>query len=528
MHFPDKGMLSQKPKGEKSKTTTSRSHLNALQEAAARVRVRDNDFGSEAPGFGAGTRCRKCGGPVERQLRPVRQLRPHMVARRPSGARRRLPDAAGPAATRSAGRGDELQGGAESSGVVWREITAASTLLAPLRRAGRSHVQAGAFVRSCGAWNPGVGVGVHCSQTSCSSGLRRAGMAVPDAHIVLPSFPSFRRATHAEACCRWVSSALTSMESVEAEARDVEGDIVVRSGVSMYPPSFSSHSSTSNGVCITSTVAVTSTIPAGATITTSSAPSSPLNSHTGAGGVVGGAITGGVALLLLAGLGVWFLRKRARENRLKDEFDGNFDPRRTMAPTLPRLADGEEGDDGVSGRLAGSSVGGGVLTPFMAGAGVGAAHQHQQHGQPPYGEQQYCDPQGSQDYVGGGGYETGSEGGLGSPPVGHENYPGPAMSVGGSSSGGGYPNPVGAKQREAMGMGLGVANPGPNPHPEMSMAGVGGSGGGTPPLPNPHSPGEGPSGVVVHQDGGRVDEMREIPPTYDSNPAVSIGPPLNY
>ncbi|KAJ7435941.1 hypothetical protein FB451DRAFT_1417763 [Mycena latifolia] len=307
----------------------------------------------------------------------------------------------------------------------------------------------------------------------------------------------------------------------------------------LYPPSFSSHSSTSNGVCITSTVAVTSTIPAGATITTSSAPSSPLNSHTGAGGVVGGAITGGVALLLLAGLGVWFLRKRARENRLKDEFDGNFDPRRTMAPTLPRLADGEEGDDGVSGRLAGSSVGGGVLTPFMAGAGVGAAHQHQQHGQPPYGEQQYCDPQGSQYYVGGGGYETGSEGGvwspttatshypassassyparLGSPPVGHANYPGPAMSVGGSSSGGGYPNPVGAKQREAMGMGLG-----------MSMAGVGGSGGGTPPLPNPHSPGEGPSGVVVHQDGGRVDEMREIPPTYDSNPAVSIGPPLNY
>ncbi|KAJ7689841.1 hypothetical protein B0H17DRAFT_1065967 [Mycena rosella] len=84
---------------------------------------------------------------------------------------------------------------------------------------------------------------------------------------------------------------------------------------------------------------------------------------------------------------------------------------------------------------------------------------------------------------------------------------------------------MGAKQREALG--LGVANPSPHP----SQAGGSGAGAMHMPmpapgplgaLPNPHSPPESGSGVVVHQDGGRApdqgngDEMREIPPTYDS------------
>jgi hypothetical protein len=41
-------------------------------------------------------------------------------------------------------------------------------------------------------------------------------------------------------------------------------------------------------------------------------------------------------------------------------------------------------DDGVGGRLAASTVGGGILTPFMAGVGAGSGQQHydQGHGHP--------------------------------------------------------------------------------------------------------------------------------------------------
>ncbi|KAJ7689833.1 hypothetical protein B0H17DRAFT_1180101 [Mycena rosella] len=214
-------------------------------------------------------------------------------------------------------------------------------------------------------------------------------------------------------------------------------------------------------------------------------------------------------IFTLRGLGASFLLRRAREQRLKDEFDGNFDPERTTAGAGGR----GEGDDGVGGRLAGSSIGGGVLTPFMAGVGAGH-HQGQQQGQ----QQQHYDPRAAQ-Y---GGYETGSGAGLmgstasgptssshypasmsASSPV-SQHYPGAAggyaaSSAGGSSSGGGSPNPMGAKQREALG--LGVANP--SPHPNQA----GGSGAMHMPmpapapigaLPNPHSPPD----VVVHQDGG--------------------------
>ncbi|KAJ7500447.1 hypothetical protein B0H11DRAFT_1995405, partial [Mycena galericulata] len=179
-----------------------------------------------------------------------------------------------------------------------------------------------------------------------------------------------------------------------------------------------------------------------------------------------------------------------------------------------------EEDDGVGGRLAGSSIGGGVVTPFMAGVGAGAgAGYAQQHYGDPHAQQQY--------YAGGsgGGYETASDGtgalspsmssyygasSAGAHPAGMGM--GPPMSAATTSSGG-YPNPMSAKEREARGGGLGVTNP---------------SSGSIPRMPNPHSPGEdigsgsgSGSGVVVHQDGGRVPDegaegMREIPPTYDS------------
>ncbi|KAJ7235826.1 hypothetical protein C8J57DRAFT_1248201 [Mycena rebaudengoi] len=52
-----------------------------------------------------------------------------------------------------------------------------------------------------------------------------------------------------------------------------------------------------------------------------------------------------------------------------------------------RSANGaEDEDDRVGGRLAGTSMGGGVVTPFMAGVGAAGAYPHQQH----YGEQPYA------------------------------------------------------------------------------------------------------------------------------------------
>ncbi|KAJ7226319.1 hypothetical protein C8J57DRAFT_1535311 [Mycena rebaudengoi] len=63
-----------------------------------------------------------------------------------------------------------------------------------------------------------------------------------------------------------------------------------------------------------------------------------------------------------------------------DERDGRLGMRR-------RSANGaEDKDDRVGGRLAGTSMGGGVVTPFMAGVGAAGAYPHQQH----YGEQPYA------------------------------------------------------------------------------------------------------------------------------------------
>jgi hypothetical protein len=283
--------------------------------------------------------------------------------------------------------------------------------------------------------------------------------------------------------------------------------------------------STSNGVVVTNTVRVTSTVPAGTTITPTTHVTTAATNHTGA---IAGGVVGGVALLLLLAVLVWALLRRARERRKRAEFDGNFDPGRTTAgagPTLPQLDGGEDGyaeDDGVGGRLAASAVGGGVLTPFMGGAG------HPQH------QQQYTP---ANAYYGAGGGHESEQAPLSPSTMSTSLYPasssahagphaGTASVSGGSSSGGYYPNPMSAKEREARGSGaFAVANPGPG-GPQMGQmhmpmpASQGGFGA----LPNPHSPesqgsiGTG-SGVLVHTDGGRVPEpQQEIPPTYDSIP----------
>nr|GAT54359.1 predicted protein [Mycena chlorophos] len=271
--------------------------------------------------------------------------------------------------------------------------------------------------------------------------------------------------------------------------------------------------STSNGQVVTDTVKVTSTIPAGATITPPSAPSNNSSSHAGA---IAGGVVGGIAALLILVFLIWFLRKRAKERHEAELFDGNFDPSKTTNPTLPRVSNaaGEAGtpmaeyeDDGVGGRLAASTVGGGVVTPFMTGLGAGAAAGHvapqgyydQGHNPQHHQQQAY--------YGGAGGYDDRA---LSPTTASSSNYyynagassTASAYPASVTSASTGYPNPMSAKEREARGMS--VANPNPNqPGPSH--------------LPNPHSPDEG--GVVVHTDGGRAPEdegMREIPPTYDS------------
>jgi len=177
-------------------------------------------------------------------------------------------------------------------------------------------------------------------------------------------------------------------------------------------------------------------------------------------------------------------------------------------------------DDGVGGRLAASTVGGGILTPFMAGSGQ--QYYDQGHGHPQM--QQYNRYSGYDGVTSSGT----SDAALSPTTTGSQYYyPGPASaashpmtasSVTGSSTG--YPNPMSAKEREARGGGLAVANPGPAASGRPNSISMPGPSNAMPSLPNPHSP-SGSSGVVLHTDGGRVPEPddtppREIPPTYDS------------
>ncbi|KAL0575539.1 hypothetical protein V5O48_006439 [Marasmius crinis-equi] len=142
---------------------------------------------------------------------------------------------------------------------------------------------------------------------------------------------------------------------------------------------------TSDGQVFSIVFKTSPTTPPGSVITASAPASSTSSTNTGAivGGVVGG--VAGVAILSL--LLVWW-RKRWRKRTDLDRFDGNFDPDRVVAgrlvnvvgssrhkkrpsgaPTLPNVGgvDPEMAqfeDDGMGGRLAGASVGGGVVSPY--------------------------------------------------------------------------------------------------------------------------------------------------------------------
>lgn len=154
---------------------------------------------------------------------------------------------------------------------------------------------------------------------------------------------------------------------------------------------FCGDSSSSDGSQVTAVVQVTSTIPAGSIVPAVQLQNTG-NSRVRAivGGTVGGkslstsltfhsfpspAVVGLALLMLLA----FFYVRHQRQKRIEREFDGNFDPAATdkrsshmnsirgaAGGTLPNVGTDEELlDDGMGGRLAGTVVGGGVVSPFI-------------------------------------------------------------------------------------------------------------------------------------------------------------------
>ncbi|PFH50274.1 hypothetical protein AMATHDRAFT_61484 [Amanita thiersii Skay4041] len=312
---------------------------------------------------------------------------------------------------------------------------------------------------------------------------------------------------------------------------------------------------TSGGSAYTTIVTQTTVIAPGGATASSSSNSGSTNVGAIVGGVVGG--VGGLAALVL--LAFLFLRWR-RKNKLDDEFDGNFDPVRVggassgrdggFGGTLPNIDINEE-DDGMGGRLAASGLGiRGTVTPFThdasqqpemsekarlayaaqghdslsqvpsfppahspshsmgrpgptsvsseggyaptAGSSSVYGHYTQPHMQP-YQQQQYPQVYGSS----------------------HSTSPGPTSTGAGSILGHGYNETIvsgpaaggssdarSAKEREAA----------TERRPQVA---------------NPEGYGNNNSGIIVHQDGGRlnmtrqpeeVEVQQEIPPTYDSLP----------
>jgi len=320
---------------------------------------------------------------------------------------------------------------------------------------------------------------------------------------------------------------------------------------------------TSNGQTFTTVVEITSTIAAGSTVVASVPTGKPAASHTGA--IVGGVI-GGLAFLGIVGGALFWLRRRSR---YKSEFDGNFDPARvtgtrpisndpemiqnhTGGGTLPRM-DIEDEDDGMGGRLPHSTVGGGILTPFAytptasaytpTASAYGSTRSRSPplpSGSPPpmsqYSQDGYAPTTSSA-----GGYYTAAAQQVQA--VGGYYPPAPPSSSG--SSGNQY-NPRSAKEREAGHSGtFAVANPSAEPSDSRPMSGGqyetylrsgpqarrgSQSEYNDPSSYPPLSPtasssnaGQRPGGVLVHQDGGRLEpetvlEADEIPPTYDSLP----------
>ncbi|KAK7064047.1 hypothetical protein R3P38DRAFT_2822083 [Favolaschia claudopus] len=316
---------------------------------------------------------------------------------------------------------------------------------------------------------------------------------------------------------------------------------------------------TSNGQTFTSVVDITATLDAGSTVAAHNSSGSQTSSHTAA--IVGGVIGGLAFLCIIAGLLFW-LRRR---NRHRTEFDGNFDPARvsnsrpvslipemmqnhTGGGTLPRIDLDDEEDDGMGGRLPHSTIGGGIVTPF-AYTPTASAYGSTRSRSPPISSGS-PPPMSQHSHEGYAPTMSSASGYYAAVPrqaqaVGGYYPPAPPSSSG--SSGIQY-TARSAKEREAGGSGhLAVANPSAEPNNDSPPLSGGhyndqyqsylrsgpqarrGSQGdyyvpsSTPSLPpGAASPSatQRSSGVLVHQDGGRVEPgtADEIPPTYDSIP----------
>ncbi|KAJ7070832.1 hypothetical protein C8F01DRAFT_399026 [Mycena amicta] len=192
--------------------------------------------------------------------------------------------------------------------------------------------------------------------------------------------------------------------------------------------------------------------------------------------------------------------------------------------TLPNLNLDDE-DDGMGGRLPHSTVGGGIVTPFTYTSSSRSQSPPMPSSSPPP-MSQYSDGYAPTLSSAGGYYAA-----VPQQAQAAGNYYPPAPP---SSSGSSAYNPRSAKEREAVGSrSFAVANPtnetgpyddaiqtylrsGPRRASQSEYSGM------------PHSPmassssSSGTGGVIVHQDGGRVEprieEADEIPPTYDSIP----------
>ncbi|KAL0056960.1 hypothetical protein AAF712_016422 [Marasmius tenuissimus] len=218
-------------------------------------------------------------------------------------------------------------------------------------------------------------------------------------------------------------------------------------------------STNGEGAIITTTLETSTTVPAGGVITTpADANSGASSSSSNTGAIVGGVVGGVAGVAIFALLLVWGY-KRWRRRRDLEAFDGNFDPDRivasrhrnqeSIAPTLPDMA---QYDDGMGGRLAGTTVGGGVVSPYplfnqspsQHGHGSDTTHSYNTHSPPP-----------SATFAGA---------------TGDWRHPSPGPSLGTSSSGGMSPSRA-AKEREALaggfvgagGAGMPIPQHGPPP-----------------------------------------------------------------
>ncbi|EAU87256.1 hypothetical protein CC1G_10850 [Coprinopsis cinerea okayama7 len=189
-------------------------------------------------------------------------------------------------------------------------------------------------------------------------------------------------------------SSTPSSESTEPTSESTTESVTESTATESLTSVFESASViTSDGVEVTTLIQVTTTIEPGGVIT------SPANKDDDKGTPTG-AIVGGIAGLIVIGAFLFFLLRRKR-NKFDKEFDGNFDPDYVTAAAAsgakkpgsahkrksgsmdanmrqrvnlddPASGNGNGGgleaalaeDDGMGGRLAASTVGGGIVTPF--------------------------------------------------------------------------------------------------------------------------------------------------------------------